>query len=116
MPAKQPRLFPSLQKQLVQLGERLRAARLRRHYTIETVCIRANIARATLYRAEAGDSAVALGTYARILKVLGLDNDLSLVAKDDLLGRRLQDMELPQKRIRNTKRTSPETIDDQTPQ
>jgi len=100
MPAAQPRLFPSLQRQLAGLGERLRAARLRRRYTVQTVCKRADISRQTLYRAELGDPAAALGTYARILKVLNLDGDLALLAKDDVLGRKLQDSELPPRRIR----------------
>lgn len=100
MPASQPRLFPALDAQLTAFGERLRLARLRRHFTVETVCARADIARATLYRAEAGDPAVSLGTYARILRVLGLDGDLARLASDDVLGRRLQDLELPARRSR----------------
>ena len=52
----------------------------------------------TLYRAEAGNSAVALGTLMRILSVLGLESDLDLVARDDKLGRLLQDNELTPRR------------------
>jgi hypothetical protein len=48
----------------------------------------------TLYRAEAGNSAVALGTLVRILSVLGLESDLDQIARDDKLGRLLQDNEL----------------------
>lgn len=103
MPATQPRLFPNMQRMLEQLGERLRLARLRRKYSIATVCARADIARATLYRAEAGDPAVSLGTYARILDVLGLIGDLDAVAADDVLGRKLQDLKLPAKRIRKAR-------------
>ena len=35
-----------------------------------------------------------LGTYLRILAIYGLENDLSVVAVDDILGRRLQDLAL----------------------
>lgn len=103
MPASQPRLFPTLDAQLTAFGERLRLARLRRRFTVATVCARADIARATLYRAESGDPAVSLGTYARILRVLGLDDDLARLAADDALGRRLQDLELPARRSRRKK-------------
>ena len=97
MPAKQPRLFPNEQKLVVALGERLRLARLRRKFTAETVAVRAGISRMTLHRAENGETAVALGTYVRILAVLHLAADLNLIAEDDLLSRRLQDIALATK-------------------
>jgi hypothetical protein len=37
---------------------------------------------------------VSLGTYLRVLRVLGLDKDLDAVARDDALGRKLQDLGL----------------------
>ena len=52
----------------------------------------------TLYRAEAGSSAIALGTLVRILAALGLDADLDLIARDDKLGRLLQDRALAPRR------------------
>ena len=100
MPAAQPRLFPSEQRLTVELGERLRLARLRRRLTAETVAARAGISRMTLYRAESGETAVALGTYVRVLAVLHLEKDLALVAKDDVVGRILQDNALPARRRR----------------
>ena len=105
MPSRQPAMFPATARLLNDLGDRLRHARLRRNLAAATVAARAGIARATLARAEHGEPAVALGTYVRILRVLGLDSDLSLVARDDELGRRLQDLELPERR-RAPKRTS----------
>ena len=98
MPSKQPPMYLSQQKLLVALGERLRLARLRRKLGIDITCERAGISRMTLYRAEAGNSAVALGTLMRILSVLGLESDLDLVARDDKLGRLLQDNELTPRR------------------
>jgi hypothetical protein len=35
-----------------------------------------------------------MGTYVQVLFVLGLSDDLLQVAKDDLLGRKLQDAKL----------------------
>ena len=88
------------QKLLEALGERLRLARLRRKLGVDITCERAGISRMTLYRAEAGNSAIALGTLARILSVLGLESDLKLIARDDKLGRLLQDNELKPRRRR----------------
>lgn len=89
--------FP--QKRLLQaLGERLRLARLRRKLGVDITCERAGISRMTLYRAEAGNSAVAVGTVVRILSVLGLESDLNHIARDDKLGRLLQDNELKARR------------------
>ena len=98
MPRKQPPMYLSQQKLLEALGERLRLARLRRKLGVDITCERAGISRMTLYRAEAGNSAVALGTLVRILSVLGLESDLDLIARDDKLGRLLQDNELKPRR------------------
>jgi transcriptional regulator with XRE-family HTH domain len=100
MSRKQPPMYLSQQKLLEALGERLRLARLRRKLGVDITCERAGISRMTLYRAEAGNSAVALGTLARILSVLGLESDLNLIARDDKLGRLLQDNELKPRRRR----------------
>jgi len=62
------------------------------------VAERAGLSRVTLHRIERGDSAVTMGSYLRIMMVLGLERDLSLIAKDDELGRRLQDLELSKPR------------------
>jgi len=91
-------MYPKQKKLLVALGERLRLARLRRKLSVELTCERAGIARMTLYRAEAGSPAVALGTLLRILSVLGLESDFDLLARDDKVGRLLQDLELPPRR------------------
>lgn len=94
MPSKAPVTFPSENRLLSELGERLRLARRRRKLSSTTVSQRAGISRTTLYKAEQGDATVTLGTYLRILAVLGLENDLALLAADDKLGRRLQDLAL----------------------
>jgi transcriptional regulator with XRE-family HTH domain len=70
-------------------------ARLRRRYSAASVAKRAGIVRTTLYRVEKGDPGVSLATYANVLRVLGLQSDLDLLARDDVLGRKLQDLKLP---------------------
>lgn len=103
MPARQPPLYPGQKRILTALGERLRLARLRRNLTIDVSCERAGISRMTLFRAEVGSPAIALGTLLRILSVLGLENDLELIARDDKAGRLLQDQALPIRRRRSAR-------------
>ena len=98
-------IYPSSIKELEALGQRLKDARLRRRFSMETVCARANISRPTLYKVENGDPSVAMGSYVQVLRVLGMVEDLSLIAKEDVLGRRLQDESLPQRKRAPRKKT-----------
>lgn len=93
--------FPTLKRQMADLGERLRTARLRRKITTIVFAQRMGVSRDTLNRLEKGDATIALGTYVRALRILGLDGDLNAVARDDVLGRKLQDLQLPGRRSRN---------------
>lgn len=95
--------FPSVLRQLVALGERMRLARLRRRLTAELFSERMGVSRETLRRLENGDPTIAMGTYMRALRVLGLDGDIDGLARDDELGRKLQDLLLPQPRKRTAK-------------
>ena len=94
MPRKPPTIFPQEQALLSQLGERLKLARLRRKLSNAIVAQRAGISRSSLYKVEAGDPGATLGTYLRVLVVLGLEGDLNAVAADDKVGRKLQDLAL----------------------
>lgn len=91
-------LLPSQQRTLTTLGENIKYARLRRDLSSEQVAERAGISRNTLIKIEKGDEGVAIGYYFRVLAVLGLDKDILLVANDDELGRRLQDVKLTVKK------------------
>lgn len=94
-----PQNFPSDERRAVDLGERLRLARLRRKFTTELVARRAGISRTTLYKIERGDAAVTFNAYLRVLAVLGLASDVDAIASDDVLGRRLQDLAMaPEKK------------------
>ena len=89
-------ILPQTQRMLNQMGEQIRLARLRRRLTAELVAERAGISRMTLSNIEKGSPSVAIGSYAAVLHALnGMDKDLLLVAKDDELGRKLQDLGLP---------------------
>jgi len=96
MPKKTIVLLPETEKILEQMGLQIKYARLRRKLTSELVAERAGISRATLVSIEKGSPSVAMGSYAAVLHALNyMDKDLLLVAKDDELGRKLQDLDLP---------------------
>jgi transcriptional regulator with XRE-family HTH domain len=111
MPKPSTTLYPSSARALLALGQRIRDARLRRQFSAETVATRAGITRPTLTKIESGASSVTMGNYFQVLAVLGLDKDMNLVARDDVLGRRLQDAELPQRR-RAPRRTTAQMKED----
>jgi transcriptional regulator with XRE-family HTH domain len=87
-------VLPALERILRGVGQKLKAARLRRRYSAGMVAQRAGIARDTLSRIERGDPGVSLGNYARVMQALRLEQDLNLLAADDELGRKLQDAEI----------------------
>lgn len=71
---------------LLQLGERLRRARAKRGLTATQLAQQAGISRMTLSAVEAGAPAPTMGTYLRVMSVLGVSQDLVLVASDTLQG------------------------------
>lgn len=88
-------IMPATENILKTLGEQIKLARLRRNLTAELVAERAGVSRSSLWKVESGNPAVAMGIYAAVLHALNnMDKDLLLVAKDDEMGRRLQDLEL----------------------
>jgi transcriptional regulator with XRE-family HTH domain len=88
-------ILPPTEEILRTMGEQIKLARLRRNLSAELVAQRAGISRASLWKVEKGDPSVAMGIYAAVLHALNnLDKDLLLVAKDDELGRQLQDLNL----------------------
>ncbi len=92
-------LLPQTKRILEQMGDQIRLARLRRDISVELAAERAGISRTTLWQIEKGSPSVAIGAYAAALHALNnMDKDLLLVAKDDELGRKLQDLGLETKR------------------
>ena len=80
------------------MGEQIKLARLRRNLSIAQVAERATCSPLTVARIEKGSPTVSIGIYARVLYALQLDDDLLLIAKEDTLGRNLQDLSLKHRR------------------
>ena len=91
MANRSPILLPKVAKIMLVLGENIKLACLRRKLNTQQVVERSGISRSTLHFIEKGYEGVSIG---HILNVLGLERDLLQVAKDDLLGRKLQDAQL----------------------
>tara|TARA_R110000868_G_scaffold36665_2_gene129958 strand:- start:222 stop:539 length:318 start_codon:yes stop_codon:yes gene_type:complete len=91
-------LLPRLSGLLQELGANIRLARLRRRLSTEQISERAGITRPTLAAIESGKPSVSIGHVLTVLMVLGMENDLKSVALDDVLGRKLQDLQLPVKK------------------
>lgn len=90
-------LLPKALQILVTVGEQIKLARLRRKFSGDMVAERAGIGRNTLISIEKGKPSVSIGNYLSVLKVLGLEDDFLGLAKDDNLGRKLQDAQLSTK-------------------
>ena len=96
MSRKAATVLPQTRKILSTMGEQIKLARLRRNLSVDLVSERAGISRATLWNVEKGSPSVSIGVYAAVLHALNnMDSDLLLIAKDDELGRKLQDLALP---------------------
>lgn len=88
------RLPRKLEKTMMIMGEQIKLARLRRNLSIAQIAERATCSPLTVNRIEKGSPTVSMGIYARVLYALQLDDDLLLLAKEDTLGRTLQDLGL----------------------
>lgn len=87
-------VFPNQQKLLEAFGDNLKLARRRRRLTMEAVAERAAIDRSTLRKIENSDPSVGMGAYINVLRVFGLQNDVLLLAANDELGRKLEELRL----------------------
>lgn len=94
-----------LEQKMQIVGEQIRLARLRRNFSIAQIAERATCSPLTVSRIEKGAPTVAIGIYLRVLYALQLDDDILLLAKEDVIGKALQDLSL-KKRERASKNIS----------
>ena len=98
MKAKKNKILPQAKKTLEMFGENIKLARLRRKLSMGQVAERAGISRSTIVKIEKGDESVSMGSYFQVLFVMRLDKAFLEVAKDDVLGRKIQDAGLVTKK------------------
>ncbi len=92
---RKPVVMPKTEQILKEMGEQIRLARLRRDISVNLICERAYISRTSLWKVENGDPGVAIGIYAVVLHAIdNMDKDLLKIARDDELGRTLQDLKI----------------------
>ena len=87
-------LLPKVEEKLRTVGGQIKLARLRRGWTAQEVAEKAAIGRSTVVHIEKGSPSVSMGMYLAVLNVLGLSDDILLIARDDVMGRTFQDLKL----------------------
>lgn len=83
-----------LEQKMQIVGEQIRLARLRRNLSVAQVAERATCSPLTVARIEKGTPTVAIGIYLRVLYALQLDEDILWLAKEDKMGKALQDLNM----------------------
>ena len=94
-------------EQVVQLGQRIRLARIRRGWSVAELAEKAGINRNTLTALELGRPGTAVGVSFTVLWALGLDTSLNAVADpdNDLHGKALEASRRPTRAGKPRKQT-----------
>lgn len=98
--------FPlPVKRALKKLGTDISLARRKRRISTTLMAERASVSRMTISKVEKGDGGVSLGTYAKVLFILGMVERLNELVdvRFDELGLELEAENLP-KRIRKSKK------------
>ena len=92
--SRKAKVFPKDLSILNLMGEQIKLAIKRRGYSQSLISERTGLSRLTIRRITEGRPSVSIGHFVVVLSVLNLTSDFLLVAKDDVLGRKLQDIKL----------------------
>ena len=87
-------LFPKQRRVLNTFGEDLLLAMKRREYTKKLICDRTGFDNKTVNKVFAGDPGVAIGTYLKVMAVLGMEENFAEMAAHDEVGVKLQNIKL----------------------
>ena len=96
-----------LANQIKNIGHHIQISRKKRGFRLLDMAQRSRISVQTLQRIEKGDPKVSFGAYSMCLHILGLSQDMDIIAAPefDELGQHLTEKSLP-KRIRIQKKLS----------
>lgn len=87
-------LFPRQRHIMATFGEDLLLAVKRRGLTKQMICERTGFDNKTINKVFAGDPGVAIGTYLKVMAVLGMDENFAKIAAHDEVGIKLQNIKL----------------------
>lgn len=87
-------LYPRQRTILASFGEDLLLASRRRDFTKRSICERTGFDSKTLNKVFAGDPGVAIGTYLKVMSVLGMEENFAELAGNDEVGIQLQNKKL----------------------
>lgn len=89
----------SIRRSLLNLGQSLKQARLRRRLKMTLVAERAGISRETLAKIQKGDPGVSMGNYAMVAFAIGLGTDWMKFAdiENDRTGQVLDEERIPRR-------------------
>lgn len=87
-------LFAKQRKILEIFGEDLLLAVKRRGLTKQMVCDRTGFDNKTVNKVFGGDPGVAIGTYLKVMAVLGMEENFAQLAAHDEVGIKLQNIKL----------------------
>ncbi|SET20156.1 transcriptional regulator [Thorsellia anophelis] len=87
-------LFPKQRQILAQFGEDLLLATKRRKLTKKLIAQRTGFDVKTINKVFAGDPGVAIGTYLKVMSILGMDANFQELAAKDEVGIKLQNIML----------------------
>ena len=86
MAKRTPPTPPAGRRQLLALGERLRAARLRRQMSQSALAEKVGVHVQTILKLESGTPTTSLATMLLVLRALGMASDIDALAADDPLA------------------------------
>src|SRR5690554_243191 len=87
-------LFPKQRRILATFGEGLLLATKRRGFTKKLICDRTGFDYKTVNKIFAGDPGVAIGSYLKVMAVLGMEDNFAKLAAHDEVGIKLQNIKL----------------------
>ena len=87
-------LFPKQRKALTTFGEDLLLAAKRRGLTKQLICDRTGFDNKTVSKVFTGNPSVAIGTYIKVMAVLGMEENFAKLTAHDEVGIKLQNIKL----------------------